>query len=125
MKLSFKRQSKQYYINASEYYYGYLCQKVVAVLLDKENINRNFVYPNNTIHIKNINQVMFNKKDKEKKMFITHYTNHPGGLRKISIHEYKKKGMMSHCLRKSIMGMLPKTKHYKKLNIQNIKFNNE
>lgn len=114
MKLRCFCIKKKYEIDAGNYSYGNLCQKVAHLIMDKDNVNRVHNNPNSYITVKNLYLVRFSGKNKLDNLKFYHHSGYPGGLKIKSIKKYIEEKKLERCLRESVLGMLSKTIYYQK-----------
>lgn len=98
---------KEYIIDATGKALGRVATEAANLLRGKNTPNFvNYLAPKITVKVTNASKLDVTQKKMRNKIY-THYTGHPGGLRKTSLtHMVEKKGW-DEPIRKAVLGMLP------------------
>ncbi len=98
---------EQHVIDASGKRLGRVATEVATILMGKHKADavKNTVAPVE-VKVEHVSKLLIDEKKRNEKEY-THYTGHPGGLRKISMQKLIEKKGFSEVFKKAVYGMLP------------------
>lgn len=98
---------KEYVIDAAGQALGRIASEAAKVLRGKDTVTFvNNIVPNLTVKIINASRIDATQKKLKEKVY-THYTGHPGGLRKTTLARMIEKKGWEEPIKKAVYGMLP------------------
>ena len=102
-----KTEKKEYIIDATGKALGRVATEAANALRGKNTTTFvNYIAPKVTVKITNASKLDVTQKKLRDKIY-THYTGHPGGLRKTSLTNMVSKKGWAEPLKKAVHGMLP------------------
>ncbi len=98
---------KEYVIDATGQALGRIASEAAKVLRGKDTVEFiNNIAPKVTVKVINASHIDASQKKLREKIY-THYTGHPGGLRKTSLARMIEKKGWEEPIKKAVYGMLP------------------
>lgn len=109
MKLIFSNKQTHHTVDADGKTYGELCQEIASRLMRKNDMFASCKHED-TVTVSNLYKFRLSYNHKLDSILFHNHSGYKGGLRTRSLRQYVDNKLVEQCIRKSIRGMMGKTK---------------